>query len=41
MWVLEGKVLKIEKVSGDIVSEPFIFNNNLYVVRNGSILQYN
>ena len=37
----EGKVLNIEKVSGDIVSEPFIFNNNLYVVRSGSIVQYN
>ena len=37
----EGKVLKVEKVSGEIVSEPFIFNNNLYVVRNGSIVQYN
>ena len=37
----EGKVINIEKVSGDIVSEPFIFNNNLYVVRNGSIVQYN
>ena len=37
----KGKVLKIEKVSGDIVSEPFIFDNNLYVVRNGSIIKYN
>ena len=37
----EGKVLNVEKVSGDIVSEPFIFDNNLYVVRNGSIVQYN
>ena len=37
----EGKVLNIKKVSGDFVSEPFIFNNNLYVVRNGSIVQYN
>ena len=37
----EGKVLNIEKVSGDFVSEPFIFNNNLYVVRNGSIVKYN
>ena len=37
----EGKVLNVEKVSGDIISEPFIFNNNLYVVRNGSIVQYN
>ena len=36
-----GNIIKIEKVSSGIVSEPFIFNNNLYVVRNGSILQYN
>ena len=40
-YLSEGKVSNIEKVSGDIVSEPFIFNNNLYVVRNGSIVQYN
>ncbi len=37
----DGKIIKIEKVSGGLVSEPFIFNNNLYVVRNGSIVQYN
>jgi len=37
----DGKITKIEKVSGGLVSEPFIFNNNLYVVKNGSILQYN
>ena len=36
-----GKIIKIEKVSGGLVSEPFIFNNNLYVVRNGSIIRYN
>ena len=36
----DGKIIKIEKVSGGLVSEPFIFNNNLYVVRNGSIVQY-
>ncbi len=36
-----GQIIKIEKVSGGLVSEPFIFNNNLYVVRNGSIVQYN
>ena len=35
-----GKIIKIEKVSGGLVSEPFIFNNNLFVVRNGSIVQY-
>ncbi len=37
----DGKFTKIEKVSGGLVSEPFIFNNSLYVVRNGSIVQYN
>ena len=37
----DGKKIKIEKVSGGLVSEPFIFNKNLYVVRNGSIVQYN
>ncbi|WP_440932566.1 PQQ-binding-like beta-propeller repeat protein [Candidatus Pelagibacter sp.] len=37
----DGKTIKIEKVSSGLVSEPFIFNNNLYVVRNGSIVQYN
>ena len=37
----DGKIIKIEKVSGGLVSEPLIFNNNLYVVRNGSIIQYN
>jgi len=37
----DGKIIKIEKVSGGLVSEPFIFDNNLYLVRNGSIAQYN
>ena len=37
----DGKSTKIEKVSGGLVSEPFIFDNNLFVVRNGSIVQYN
>tara|TARA_Y100001958_G_scaffold105171_1_gene73443 strand:- start:80 stop:1378 length:1299 start_codon:yes stop_codon:yes gene_type:complete len=37
----DGKITKIEKVSGGLVSKPFIFNQNLYVVRNGSILKYN
>ena len=36
-----GKINKLEKISGNSISEPFIFNNNLYIVRNGSIVQYN
>ena len=38
--VEDGKVIQIEKVSSGLISEPFIFNNNLYVVRNGSIIKY-
>ena len=37
----DGNIIKTEKVSGGLVSEPFIFNNNLYVIRIGSILKFN
>jgi len=36
-----GNIKTIEKVSGDFISRPFIFNQNLFVIRNGSIVQYN
>ena len=36
-----SNILKTEKVSSNFVSKPFIFNNNLFLVRNGSIIQYN
>ena len=36
-----GDIKKIEKISGDFISRPFIFNQNLFVLRNGSIIQYN
>ncbi len=36
-----GQVLHIEKVSASSVSEPYIFNNHLFIVRNGSVIQYN
>ena len=36
-----GDVKKIEKISGDFISRPFIFNQNLFIIRNGSIVQYN
>ena len=36
-----GNIVKIEKVSGDFLSKPFIFNENLFIIRNGSIVQYN
>ena len=36
-----GNVIRIEKVAGDFISRPFIYNQNLYVIKNGSIVQYN
>lgn len=36
-----GNIIKIEKVSGNLSSKPFIFNQSLFIVRNGSIIQYN
>ena len=36
----DGKIIKTQKISSSLVSEPFIFDNNLFVVRNGSIVQY-
>ena len=36
-----GNIKIIEKVSGDFISRPFIFSQNLFVIRNGSIVQYN
>ena len=37
----DGNIFKIEKVSSGLVSEPFIFDDNLFIVRNGSIVKYN
>ena len=36
-----GSIIKTQKVSSDLVSKPFIFNNNLFLIRNGSIIRYN
>jgi outer membrane protein assembly factor BamB len=36
-----GKVIEIKKISGNLVSKPFIHNQNLFVIKNGSIIQYN
>jgi outer membrane protein assembly factor BamB len=36
-----GSVVDIKKVAGNFTSKPFIFNQNLFVIRNGSIIQYN
>ena len=36
-----GVVKRMEKVSGDFISRPFIVNDNIFVIKNGSIIQYN
>jgi outer membrane protein assembly factor BamB len=36
-----GDVINTEKIAGNFISRPFIFNQNLFVIRNGSIIQYN
>ena len=36
-----GKVISLEKVAVNFTSRPFIFNQSLFVIRNGSIIQYN
>ena len=36
----DGNVLKIEKVARDQISKPIIYNENLFIVKNGSITQY-
>jgi len=33
-------VLKIVKISGNLISEPYINNGKLYVVKNGTIIKY-
>ncbi len=35
-----GNVLKIEKVARDLISKPVIYDENLFIVKNGSITQY-
>ena len=36
-----GNVVTTVKIAGDFTSRPFIFNKNLFVIKNGSIVQYN
>ncbi len=37
----QGNITKTQKVSKNFTSKPFIFNRNLFLVRNGSIDRYN
>ena len=35
-----GKIFKIEKISRNLISEPYLYNGNLFIVKNGSVIQY-
>ena len=39
--LVSGTIKKTEKVSREKLSEPFIHNGNLFLIKNGSIIQYN
>ena len=36
-----GNILKEEKISRKFISEPFIYDKKLFIVKNGSIIKYN
>ena len=38
--LISGKILKIEKISRGLISKPYIYNGYLFIVKNGSITQY-
>jgi len=39
--LVTGRTTNVVKVSNSVMSEPFIFNKNLFVIKNGSVVQYN
>ena len=39
--LVTGNTTSSIKVSNNFISEPFIFNENLFIIKNGSIIQYN
>ena len=36
-----GQILNIHKISRDRILQPYINNNNLFVIKNGSIIKFN
>ena len=35
-----GNIQKVEKITGKIMSKPFLYNNHLFIIKNGAIIQY-
>ncbi len=36
-----GNILSLVKIAGDKIVQPYVFNNNLFLVKNGSIIRFN
>ena len=36
-----GKILNTIKITGGKISQPYVHNENLFLIRNGSIIKYN
>ncbi len=35
-----GNIKKVKKITGKIMSKPFLYNNHLFMIKNGAIIQY-
>ncbi len=35
-----GNIQNVEKITGKIMSKPFLYNNHLFMIKNGAIIQY-
>ncbi len=35
-----GNIQKVKKITGKIMSKPFLYNNHLFMIKNGAIIQY-
>ena len=35
-----SNVLKVENIARDIMSKPFLYNNHLFMIKNGAVVEY-
>ena len=38
--IISGKYEKIIKIDGNKISKPFVFKNNLFIVKDSAIIQF-
>ena len=36
-----GNIINMNKISGDKILQPYVKNNHLFMIRNGSIIKFN